>query len=152
MRKVVTHNLQDRTTLQEYLDNDGRLVRSIRTGDEDFSPEITTKHGRGETVLYLAPPKFRLDIFNWRVLSNEEPTAGFDVVRILRRMVERSPHRFLNYPRIAKLMGLRVRASWHWPNDLPHHDCEMEIHWPGGIGHDTYVRTPEGWKLSRSGV
>ena len=136
------HNLADGVITYTTYDGDGRRLRDVVTNEDHHVMETTAYNGLASIKYQIDQDGYHLDIFNWR---NPDPKISRWE---LGACIEAFPEREVNWPKIAGAMGLKVRAAWHWENDLRFgYDCDMDIFGDKLGERNRYVRTLErGWQ------
>lgn len=128
-------------TLTTY-DGQGRRISEFMTDENNHPIQATRYDGQNQATIAFPPPEYRLEILNWkeprRLITRPQLSA----------LIRTFPERNIDWPKIAGAMGHRVRASWHWPNDLQFgYDCDMEVRGDEMTERDRYVRTiNHGWQ------
>ncbi len=148
MKTTTTHNLQDGAVTHDLLDDQGRLLRQTVANEDGHLLEVRrfSPGGRGPTVTTtLAPPEYRVDIFNW---NNPQPVIP---PWKLAALMEKYPDGSINWPKIAGGLGFKVRAGWNWPSDLKRgRECQMEVFGETlGWVHRTVKNTGGDWASAR---
>ena len=148
MRTTRTHNLQDGTVTHDLMDDGGNMIQQTVANEDGDPLEVRrfSPGGRGPTVtITLAPPEYRVDIFNW---NSPEPVIPHWK---LANLVEKYPDGSINWPKIAGGLGFKVRAGWNWPSHLQRgRECEMEIFGEVlGWVHRTVKNTGGDWTSAR---
>ena len=148
MRTTRTHNLRDGAVTHDLLDDQGRLLRQTVANEDGHLLEVRkfSPGGRGPAVaITLAPPEYRVDIFNW---NNPKPVIP---QWKLAALMEKYPDGSINWPKVAGGLGFKVRAGWRWPGDLKRgRECGMEIFGDVlGWVHRTFKNTGGDWAQAR---